>query len=337
MAAEVSSVKASVVIPTFNRRESLLSTLASLAGQFFPADQFEVIVVDDGSTDGTSEIERDRYPFKLRILRQPNQGSAAARNAGALEARGRLLIFLDDDMIVEPNYVSGLAEDHRLHPMTVGMGALRPAREGKATLFESIHAVPENTLDAKPEGEFVSFVECVTNNLSVEKEDFLKIGMMQDVAGDGPTWWGDVDFGYRASRLGYRFRRCGRAVCRHDDYSTRDLTAASSRAFKAAQMAVALFGRHPELEPYIPMFREMAPIRWKIDPASLIVRKMARRPASSKPSLQVLRRAIRFFEKRCPWPLVLRPLYRWYLGGHIFQGFRDGLRERAESVQAVSR
>lgn len=106
--------KFSVVIPTCGR-ESLLACLRGLANQSY-AD-FEVVAVDDGSPQpvalmaGILEI-----PLELRILRQENAGPAAARNAGAAEARGEFLAFTDDDCIPDPGWLAALARELEAHP-----------------------------------------------------------------------------------------------------------------------------------------------------------------------------------------------------------------------------
>jgi glycosyltransferase involved in cell wall biosynthesis len=100
------SLKISVIIPTYNRAESLLRTLRALAGQTFPARDFEVIVISDGSTDETparlAEMEKafQQSGHTLRPIQQQNAGPACARNRGIREATGELIVFVDDD--VEP-------------------------------------------------------------------------------------------------------------------------------------------------------------------------------------------------------------------------------------------
>src|SRR3954451_12058345 len=94
------SVLFSIIIPTFNRRDIVLDTVTSLVATRRPWP-CELIVVVDGSRDGTVEALRSLdLPLPLTVHEQPNQGSAAARNAGAAAARGRYLLFLDDDMTV---------------------------------------------------------------------------------------------------------------------------------------------------------------------------------------------------------------------------------------------
>lgn len=90
----------SVVVPTYNRRAGILRLLRALAEQTLPPDQFEVVVANDGSTDGTAEaLAAYRAPFRLTVLTQANAGPAAARNAAVRQASGRLIVFLDDDVV----------------------------------------------------------------------------------------------------------------------------------------------------------------------------------------------------------------------------------------------
>ena len=86
--------KVSVVIPTYNRLDVLPRALDSVFGQSLAA--FEVIVVDDGSTDGTADWVRENYPA-ARVIEQENRGVSAARNTGIRASRGDWLAFLDSD------------------------------------------------------------------------------------------------------------------------------------------------------------------------------------------------------------------------------------------------
>ena len=89
-------MRISVVIPTFNRCAVIGRALDSVLAQEVPADEMEVIVVDDGSNDATEEIIRHRYP-DVHYIAQDQQGVSAARNTGAGTARGNWLAFLDSD------------------------------------------------------------------------------------------------------------------------------------------------------------------------------------------------------------------------------------------------
>lgn len=103
----------SVVIPTYQRRDSLLRTLASLRTQALPADEYEVIAVVDGSTDGTAESVRGlAAPHALSVLEGPNRGRAGACNAGIRAAAGAVVVLLDDDMEASPGFLAAHASAH---------------------------------------------------------------------------------------------------------------------------------------------------------------------------------------------------------------------------------
>src|SRR5512147_2927642 len=89
----------SVIIPTYNRRDSVERTLRALTHQTLAADAYEVIVSIDGSQDGTREmVDAFATPYRLTCVWQSNQGRAAACNAGIRMAQGDVLVILDDDM-----------------------------------------------------------------------------------------------------------------------------------------------------------------------------------------------------------------------------------------------
>jgi glycosyltransferase involved in cell wall biosynthesis len=102
----------SVIIPTYNRRDLLIRTLASVWVQRFT--DFEVIVVDDGSTDGTADALRSQSG-RLTLLEQANRGPGAARNVGAQRARGDYLAFLDSDDLWFPWTLATFAQVIRDH------------------------------------------------------------------------------------------------------------------------------------------------------------------------------------------------------------------------------
>lgn len=103
----------SVVIPTYNRKQSLLRTLNALAKQTFPCDQFEVVVISDGASDGTAEAVRAlQTPYRLRFEEQPNAGPSRARNNGARMACAPLLVYVDDDIEPVPAFLAEHAAAH---------------------------------------------------------------------------------------------------------------------------------------------------------------------------------------------------------------------------------
>ena len=106
-------MKLSVIIPTFNRRALIEQTLPTVLDQTYPADEYEVIVVVDGSTDGTAvALRRMSSPVRLIVIEHDNRGQAAARNAGLRAASGELVLFLDDDLYCERTLIAEHVSAH---------------------------------------------------------------------------------------------------------------------------------------------------------------------------------------------------------------------------------
>jgi glycosyltransferase involved in cell wall biosynthesis len=120
-------MKFAVVVPTFNRKAVLRQCIEALAKQDYP--DFEVIVVDDGSTDQTSEMIVDEFP-KVRFLTQDHRGPAAARNRGVAGARGEIIAFTDDDCVAPRNWLTRLADGYARHPRVAGVGGYLQAPNG---------------------------------------------------------------------------------------------------------------------------------------------------------------------------------------------------------------
>lgn len=108
----------SLIVLTHNRRGLLAKCLDSLLRQDFPPDQYEIVVADDGSTDGTGEYVRalaEKRP-QVRYAWQPNRGIGAARNLGLEAARGGVVAFLADDYELDPDYASTIMRLLAEHP-----------------------------------------------------------------------------------------------------------------------------------------------------------------------------------------------------------------------------
>lgn len=96
-------MKISVIIPVYNEEKVIAECITSLQKQTYK--DFEVIVVDDGSTDSTLEI---LHSFPIKIFKETHQGPGVARNRGAKEANGKILVFVDSDMTFEPDFLQKL-------------------------------------------------------------------------------------------------------------------------------------------------------------------------------------------------------------------------------------
>jgi glycosyltransferase involved in cell wall biosynthesis/MoaA/NifB/PqqE/SkfB family radical SAM enzyme len=107
----------SVIIPTYNRAKSLGPCLEHLLKQTIDMDRYEIIVVDDGSSDDTAEVIKEyqnHNQLKIKYLRQKNRGPAAARNRGAGNACGEILFFIDDDCLAQRETLEKISAEFRL-------------------------------------------------------------------------------------------------------------------------------------------------------------------------------------------------------------------------------
>lgn len=131
----------SVIVPAHNAEDTIQRCLDSLAAQ--KSSDFEVVVVDDGSTDGTAELVRLYPPF--RLLQQARRGPGAARNAGLHASRGRYVAFLDADDEVEPDWLTALGRqiDSDPKPLAVSCGVrLIVSTRGGREETRAVHPVP---------------------------------------------------------------------------------------------------------------------------------------------------------------------------------------------------
>jgi glycosyltransferase involved in cell wall biosynthesis len=327
----------SVIIPSFNRRESLLRTVDSLCRQSYPAECLELIVVDDGSTDDTQSIAREQTPFALRYVRQASAGATEARNHGARVARGKVLVFVDDDITPLPDSIEHLVSDLLSRPETICVGTLRlPARLTDNSVYARYK---QSDMRRQADGGFVSFQRCLTGLLAVRRADFLRLGMFCDPTGGWPNW-DDFDFGYRAHRQGFHIWRSSLAAAEHWDYALLDVDSACDRWYRAGKSAPRLIEKYPELKNEITVLQDKGTIDWRQDRPAVIGRKLARRIVWSRPAMWVMRRSVRPLERRAPESELLHLLYRWTVSSYIFHGYHDGLREaerparRVESVNA---
>jgi serine acetyltransferase/glycosyltransferase involved in cell wall biosynthesis len=175
-------MKASVIIATYNRKESTARMLTELEAQTQSKKNFEVIVVDDGSKeDPRPYLQGFGKTLKLHLERRPNGGPGAARQTGADVAKGELLIFVDDDMKLPPQFVAAhiRAHEEKSGDTLVLMGSLKPD-DGLAAmpLFERFYA---RNLDRMAErygsgSEAPRGPDLYTGNLSLPRALFLKAG-----------------------------------------------------------------------------------------------------------------------------------------------------------------
>lgn len=115
-------LRLSVVLATFNRARSLGPAIDALLGQTAPADAYELVVVDNNSTDATANLLASITDSRVRAIREPRQGLSFARNTGLRAARASLVAFTDDDVEAAPDWVSAIIAAFDAHPEVDGVG-----------------------------------------------------------------------------------------------------------------------------------------------------------------------------------------------------------------------
>src|SRR6185437_2451968 len=98
----------SVIIPSFNCANHISATIDSIRNQTLQS--FELIIVDDGSTDDTKAVVKSYLDKRIKFIYQDNRGVSGARNRGALEARGKFVAFVDADDSVAPETLELLSD-----------------------------------------------------------------------------------------------------------------------------------------------------------------------------------------------------------------------------------
>jgi glycosyltransferase involved in cell wall biosynthesis len=234
----------SVLIATHNRREMLARCLAALAAQGEDPAAFEVIVADDGSTDGTAAALAElSTPFELRVIEHAKAGKPVVLNAAIEAARGEVCLFIDDDVIASPQLVAEHLAAHRREPRTLGIGVLvqREPESGDwyARAFTKAWNEHFDELRARP----ARWTDCYGANFSAPRSTLREIG---GFASDVPTVE-DFDIAYRLVGAGLAVEFLPAADAVHDDQKPRARMLADLRREGAAYVEFA--GRHPDTAP----------------------------------------------------------------------------------------
>jgi glycosyltransferase involved in cell wall biosynthesis len=205
----------SVIIPTYNRREVLLLTLDALARQDIDPSRFEVLVVDDGSTDRTGDVLqafRTRAPYKLVCDRQDNSGANAARNRAVHLAKARVLVSIDDDCIPTPGMLAAHYRFHRAKPGLewAAVGKLVTDPSIAHSVFTAMHAAQWEALNGRDE---LPWTCLFTGNCSLKREYLVQHGLFDE----GMRWHEDIELAERLRHHGLRLAFLPDAVAYHHD------------------------------------------------------------------------------------------------------------------------
>jgi glycosyltransferase involved in cell wall biosynthesis len=231
----------SVVIPTFNRAPELLATLKSLENQTY--QDFEVVVADDGSKDNTKEIAGKKFSFPVQYVYQKNGGRAAARNMGIAKAKGPIILFIDDHIIVDEK----LLEEHVKTHEKLWLKGVEVVR-GRVEYIKTPDNAPKKPKKPKkkffwPFEEQSPFITFITNNISVTKAALdLCGGFDPDFKEYG---FQDQELGWRLRQRGVRFKINQKAVGHIFGVTSIDTEKRLDKFRQAGRSAVLFYRKHP--------------------------------------------------------------------------------------------
>lgn len=203
----------SVIVPTFNSEKKIGLLLKSLAQQSYPEEKFEIIVVDNNSSDGTKQ-EILKYPRVKYAFYDKRQTSYAARNHGIIKARGDVLAFTDDDCVAEPDWIANGVQWFE-HPEVGGVA-------GKVVGAQSDNDIARwqsrrGFLDLHPDIETSKRPSIVTANVFYRREVFDRVGAFQGKMVSS----GDQEMAWRVIQDGrYVFRAANDAIVHHHHRET---------------------------------------------------------------------------------------------------------------------
>ena len=240
-------MKFSVVVCTYNYAHLLPDTLRTLAAQTAP--DFELVVVDDGSTDNTEEVVEEFHPqFRdFRYVKKPHTGPAGARNAGILAAQGTHIAFVDADDLWSPHYLRAIQDAFQNHPqadMVLCEGIIVQTEDGIATEATLHRWLPPLSGPVRSPGELFGVVRAFSpSGMVFSKSLYNRTGPF-DVESFG--WFSeDIDWMFRALTAGascfclkqrlYLYRRHGENVTNKGSDSFRSWLTIYSRTLRESR------------------------------------------------------------------------------------------------------
>ena len=224
-----------VQLCTYNRRALLGRVMDALFAQDLDPAHYEIVLVDDGSTDGTYEavISKLRPSCALTVVRQRNAGLAAGRNAGIARARGDIVMFMDDDVLATPGLLRAHLRFHAAHPRSICRGGV----------------INVASLDDLPEAKYswrnYSGAYFWTTNVSVPRALLDEAGAFDESFRE--YGWEDLDLGYRLRRIGVPSLLAGDALVFHYKPPAQPAAFAgmARQARAQARTAVQFLDKHP--------------------------------------------------------------------------------------------
>ncbi|MBN2058686.1 MAG: glycosyltransferase [Candidatus Saganbacteria bacterium] len=250
-------MKISVVIGTYNQKDTLKTVLESFSKQLLPASEFELVVADSSSSDGTEQMVRSfNSPYQLNYLRLENKGKAYARNRGVAQAKTEIILLTDADMVAAPDLLSQhVAAQEKYGDAAIEGVTLNLTKELKAEELcpESPYVEPYIKQNLQP-GQKLKWSYFLSGNLSLRKQTFLEAGGFDE--NFSSYGWEDIELGYRFKKLDVPLIYAPEAINYHFHFVTsQDML---KRKYNMGKSAAYFYKKHPNFE--IKMFLGLNPL-----------------------------------------------------------------------------
>jgi len=319
----------SVIIPTYNRRDSVERALRALTHQTLAPDAYEVIVGIDGSQDGTREmVDTFAVPYQLNGVWQSNQGRAAACNAGIRIAQGDVLVILDDDM--EP--ASDCLERHwRAHPIGSRFGVMGAVPmycdDSDSPVAAYVAAKFNRHLDNLARSDHqLTLRDFYSGHFSIRRDVLMEVGLFDEafrIYGNE-----DLELSLRLMKSGVMLVYSAETVA-HQHYS-KDFAGLARDTIAKGRTAVLLASKHPEALPDLQLSAyKQGSWRWRLARACLLT--LSRWWPSTPDKMIALMQRL---EQRQVKSLHMH--YRFALDYVYWLGVQAALRENQHSGQGLT-
>lgn len=314
-------MKVSVVIPTHNRPDKLRATIDRLRAQSFAKDAFEIIVVDDGSTPPVVFEEDYMVSPRIKLVRLEGAERSVARNTGAREAEGELLVFVDDDVAVSDGFLDAHWKMHLEFSYALTIGAIMLPEDSRNTPFGRFRQNLEDEGTPCVRGHVEEKDFCTAQNMGISKEAFFRLGGFDEKIISSE----DQDFGLRFTESGGTIVFEPEALGVHCDNAL-DIRSYCRRSEWGSRLMLPFYERYPGLPHNVERERINGLMKLGSEPLSSSFRKLLKQLISSRLAVGFLFKVADVLEVSAPTSKVLNKVYRLLLGAHIFRGYRAAKR-----------
>ena len=327
-AVENKHILVSVIIPTHNRADALELTLQHLAKQDFDA-AWEVIVVNNNCTDNTDEIVKNqKFPVSLKLIHEEKPGPAATRNAGAKAAKGEAIVFIDNDILVSPDFVRKHFETLQANPKTWFVGrVINPANLRETAFGRYRDDLHESYFQGLPTEDFVDYPGATGQNWAMRREEFFVADTFDESYSIASCE--DAELALRARKQGFRTMFNPQSVVVHNDWAI-DLDTFCRRQELYSISTVLLWRKYGEESFQLEIVKENAPVNWKNDSTKLIVKKTFKKIFSSTAGYSLTKSTCRLIERIAPDTKISYKAYKTAVAIAMFRGVREGFKRYTE-------